>query len=376
MNIIDRTSYAVKHAEVYLPKEFHTAWDNPKLVRLMGNELTFSPSQEIRQAILSVTDKLNYYPEDIATNEKIREKIAEYVGKPMTSANITIGNGSIELIDLVYKTFLCPGDEVLVPTPEYSLYFKYPPLYGAKVIDVLPDKDDFNYSTESFLKLITDKTKLIVASNPNNPVGTLLSRDTVQRLCETEKLILIDEAYIEFSNTSLYDLISTYPNLIILRTLSKAIGLAGIRFGYCLANPEIIEYMNRVRLIMNSSVIAQAVAMVALNHRDYIQETIKKIIENRNYLNSELQNIPEFKVYPSHANYVLIGCAKTGITATEFFEKLLQRGYLIRRFAKSRGFPGDEHFRISIGTSDEMKGVIREIHSILQEKAVASISTV
>ncbi len=368
MKFYDRTSYAVKHADIYSPKEFHVAWNNPDLVRLMGNELTFPPGEDVYQAINEVINKLNYYPEDITTNEQFRDKIAEYVGKPITAENITVGHGSMELIDVLYKAFLGLDDEVLVPTPEYSLYYKYAPLYGAKVIDVLPDGENFSYSADSYFKLITDKAKLIISSNPNNPTGNLLDRKTIQKLCETGKIILIDEAYGEFSNMSVCDLIKTYPNLIVFRTLSKAIGLAGIRFGYCVADPEIIGYMNQVRIIMNFSVIAQAVALATLENRDQIKATTNKIISNRNYLKSELSKINGFKLYPSQANFILISCHDAGISASELCDQLLKRGYLIRRFVKTRGFPGDEHFRITIGTYEEMKGIVEAIRSILQEK--------
>ena len=150
MDIEKFVSKSAKTGEIYNLNHFRVGWQNPQLRRLMGNELVYPPSPKVIAAVQAIANCLNYYPEDALTAIELREKLAEYSGVPGRADWITCGNGSMEVIDMLYETFLDEGDEILISTPDYSPYARRVPLYGARVIDVLPIDEDFNYALESF----------------------------------------------------------------------------------------------------------------------------------------------------------------------------------------------------------------------------------
>lgn len=363
MDLYQKTSKAVKVGEVYNLEHFDKAWANQSLRRLMGNELVYPPSPKVVQAVKDILDKANYYPEDITTDRMLRERLADYVDLKGKADWITVGNGSMEIIDMLYKAFLDDGDELLLPTPDYSPYSRRAPLYGAKVVDVLP-VEDFTYTLESFTRLLTPKTKMIFASRPNNPTGHSLKREVVTGLCETGRIVVIDEAYVEFSNDPAEDLLEKYPNLIISHTFSKAMGLAGVRLGFIVTNPEIIGYINRIRTPLNISLLAHVAGIAAVDDRAYIQANAKKVMEDREYLYQEVKKIPGLYPYPSTGNFVLINCKDSGFTATDFYERFLEAGYLVRSFVNGRGLPGNQFFRITIGTRQDVEGCLAVIRSM------------
>jgi histidinol-phosphate aminotransferase len=376
MDLHNKTSKAAKVGEIYNLDHFRLAWKNPGHSRLMGNESVYPPSPKVIQAIIDLLAHANYYAEDSLTNQELREKLAGYVGLPGYADWVTLGNGSMEIIDMVYRAFIDDGDEILLPTPDYSPYARRAALYGGKVVDVLPG-EDFSYTTESFTRLITPRTKLILASSPNNPTGFMLSRQTVEDLCATGLIVAIDEAYVEFGEYTFDELVIDNPNLIISHTFSKAMGLAGIRLGFTLAGPELTGYLNRVRTPLNTSLVAYAAAMAAIDDIGYIRENIRNIIRDRQFLNDEIEKIPGFKPVPSQGNFVMINCAGSGIAASDFAKHLFHAGYIVRDFVNGRGLPGNQYFRVTIGTRQDVEGVLAAIHQLVQARtAILAASSV
>lgn len=367
MDLYNKTSKAARVGEIYNLDHFRLAWKNPGHSRLMGNESVYPPSPKVIHAVINVLTSANYYAEDSLTNQELREKLAGYVGLPGYADWVTLGNGSMEIIDMVYRAFIEEGDEVLLPTPDYSPYARRTAIYGGKVIDVLPG-EDFSYTTESFTKLITPRTKVILASSPNNPTGFMLSKKTVEELCSTGLVIVIDEAYVEFGDYTFDELVVAHPNLIISHTFSKAMGLAGIRLGFTITGPELTCYLNRVRTPLNTSLVAYAAAMAAIDDIGYIHDNVWKVVRDRQYFAEEVAKLPGLVPIPSQGNFVLINCAETGIPASEFAKQLFNAGYIVRDFVNGRGLPGNQYFRVTIGTHKDVEGVLSTIRNLIQDR--------
>ena len=374
MDVSKFISKASKVGEIYNLHHFRLGWQKPQYRRLMGNELVYPPSPKVVEAVRQIASQLNYYPEDPYTDVELRAKLAEYVGLPGRADWITCGNGSMEVIDLLYKAFLDEGDEILISTPDYSPYTRRVPLYGATVVSVLPVDRDFNYTLESFTSKIIPKTKMAPISRPNNPDGHQISRELVRGLCETGILVAIDEAYFEFGDSPVEDLLDEYPNLIISHTFSKAMGLAGIRLGWIVVRPELIEAVNRVRTPLNIGLVTKVAAIAAIEDADYIRENVRKVKEDREFLFNELKKFPGFYPIPSQANFVMIR-VDNGFKASHIYEYLLSKGYITRSFVNARGLPGDQYFRITIGTHEDVVGVLNELRKYFEENSLPLQST-
>lgn len=367
MGIDKYVSKAAKAGEVYYLQHLHDSWADMDKKRLMANELLYPPSQKMIDAAISVTGLMHLYPEDASTDVELRGKLAEYVGLPGRPDYITVGNGSMEIIDMIYKTFINEGDEILVSTPDYSPYARRAKMFLAHVTDILPEDDIFNYSAEDFTSKITPKTKMIIISRPNNPDGHFISREIVETLCKEDLIVVIDEAYYEFAEDPVEDLLDKYQNLVISHTFSKAMGLAGIRLGFVVANPDVIEFINRVRMPSNINLFARAVAMAALDDVEYIRENTERVKADRQYLYDEVEKIKGLRPIPSESNFVMIDCEESPKTAEEFYQYLLGRGFMVRKFIESRGLPGNRFFRITIGTHEDIVAVIDAMKEFVED---------
>ena len=282
--------------------------------------------------------------------------MADYVGISGGDEWITLGNGSMEIIDMLPHAFINSGDEILLPAPDYSPYSRRPLIFGAKIVDIIPD-ENYSYTLEDFTKKITSKTKMIIMSRPNAPIGNMIARDIIEKLCETESIVVVDEAYTEFSEENVCDLIPKYENLIVSRTFSKAMGLGGIRLGFIIAHPEVIGYVNRIRVPENISVLTQAAALAALEDAAYIKTNTQLVIKSRDWFQNEISQVDGIRVFPSKGNSVLLNVDKTGKTAKDFVQNLLEMGYFVRNLSGGRNLPGEGFLRVTVGTQEDMENV-------------------
>lgn len=360
MNLIDKVSQAVHNSKLYNLGHFREAWQNPELRRLMGNELLYPPSPQVIEAVQSMIPYINYYPEDAPTSKELLEALADYAGIDGGADWITLGNGSMEIIDMLPHTFINPGDELLLPAPDYSPYSRRPLIFGAKIVDILPD-ENYDYKLEDFTSKITLKTKMVIMSRPNAPIGNLIDRKIIEELCKAELIVVVDEAYAEFAEENICDMLPKYENLIISRTFSKAMGLGGIRLGYIMAHPEVIGYVDRIRVPENVSVLTQTAALAALKDIEYIKTNVKLVIQSRDWFQDEVEQIPGIKVFHSKGNSVLMNVDGTGKTAAEFVDYIQENGYLVRNLSGGRNLPGKGFFRVTVGTREDMEAVARLI---------------
>jgi|TARA_B100000315_G_scaffold259303_1_gene314828 histidinol-phosphate aminotransferase len=332
--------------------------DLKKIIKLGSNENSLGPSPKAIDEIKKSSNIVHLYPNENAF--ELRRNIAENLDLKLE--NIILGNGSDEIIELIIKAFLNKGEEAIIPSPTFSLYASLVKLHSGKVIEI-PLTKEFGYNTEKVLKKINQRTKMIFLCSPNNPTGGCVALKNVLKLLEQKVLVILDEAYIEYANQSNVNLINEYENLIVLRTFSKAFGLAGLRVGYGVANKKTIKYLVKVKPPFNVNILAQKGAIGALKDSDHLKKTIRSVHDGRDFLTKELRKIRGLKVYPSHANFLLINVKGTNMASSDIAENLLKRGIIIRD-CNSFGL-GDEYLRISVGKAEENHSLIKTLKKVL-----------
>ena len=332
------------------------------IIKLGSNENPWGASPKAVEAIREVTN-INRYPES-DLRELIHE-IALYSG--VDDSQVVIGgDGADEIIDDLAKTFINDGDEFIVPLPSYMYYEYLLQQYGAKPVYASWDMEENRLDVDSVIDSITDKTKMIFLCTPNNPTGTLISEEDISKIAEISEdiLIVVDEAYFEYAEVTNKHLIDKYPNIFIIRTMSKVMGLAGMRIGYGLSSPEIIEYIYRIKPVFSLTRLSYVAALNTLRDKEFIRESIEKGIESRQYLYDELSKIEGLNVFPSKSNFMLIGIKDTGFTAAELSHELMKKGIIVRDCTSFKGL--DEYWiRISICTMDENKRFIEIMNEVL-----------
>lgn len=354
-------SYVPGRSQDEIAQEFNLNKDD--IIKLGSNENPWGPSPKAMEAIKQEIKSINRYPE--SQLKELVGEIAEYSGVEDNQVIIG-GDGADEIIDVLAKTFIDEGDEFIVPLPSYMYYEYLLQQYGARPVYARWDLDKNELDTDSIFDAINDKTKMIFLCSPNNPTGTLIDKEVLADIARKnpEILIVIDEAYFEYSEVTNKDLINEFGNVFIIRTMSKVLGLAGMRIGYGLACSEIIEYMHRIKPVFSLTRLSFAAALNTFRDKDYIAESIEKGIESREYLYEELSKIDSLNVFPSKSNFMLINVKDTGFTASQLALELMKRGIIVRDCTSFKGL--DEYWiRISICTLEEDKKFIEIIKEVL-----------
>ncbi|MGL4669354.1 MAG: histidinol-phosphate transaminase [Methanobacteriaceae archaeon] len=335
-----------------------------EIVKLGSNENPWGPSKKAISLIEQNLGEINRYPE---TNLKeLKNEIANYSNVEIENVIIG-GDGADELIEVLCKTFMDHGTEFIVPQPSYTYYeFIFKP-YGAIPVYGKWDLDTNKLDLKSVLSKINKNTRMIFLCSPNNPTGCLIDKKDIEAVLKaTDALVVIDEAYFEYSEVNNVDLLKKYPNVFIMRTMSKVLGLAGMRVGYGLANKKVIDYMNRVKPVFSLSRTSYLGALGTLRDTQYIEESISKGIESRDFLYNEMSKIQKLNVLKSYANYILVGINETGFTAAELTKRLMENGIIVRDCTSFKYI--DEYWiRVSIGTMEENKKFIGILKSILED---------
>ena len=354
-------SYVPGRSQDEIAQEFNLNKD--EIIKLGSNENPWGPSPKAMEAIENEIKLINRYPE--SQLKELVAVMAEYADVDESQV-IVGGDGADEIIDVLAKTFIDEGDEFIVPLPSYMYYEYLLQQYGARPVYARWNLDKNELDVDSIFESITDKTKMIFLCTPNNPTGTLIEREVLADIASKNPdiLIVIDEAYFEYSEVTNKDLINEYDNIFIMRTMSKVMGLAGMRVGYGLACVEIIEYMHRIKPVFSLTRLSFVAALSTLKDKEYIAQSIEKGIESRQYLYDELSKIDSLNVFPSKSNFMLIGIKDTGFTASELALELMKRGIIVRDCTSFKGL--DEYWiRISICTLEEDEKFISIIKEVL-----------
>lgn len=330
----------------------------PCAIRMDANESFFGSTtqwnMQVLEAALSV--ELNRYPDPYA--EGVRRAFAEYYGYDLRL--LTAGNGSDELISVISACFLEKGSRVLTFAPDFSMYAFYSSLYELQLTE-LPKNDALQIDVDEALRTIQElSVSAVLFSNPCNPTGNGLTREEILRLVGgTDALVIVDEAYMDFWDQSVADAVEEYDNLIVLRTCSKALGMAALRLGFAIANPRITRALTAAKSPYNVNAVTQAIAETLLsNYDDTLRERNQAIVASRDALHTELvklaQRYPVIeRVYDTKTNFVLLRLPK----AKELAEKLRKRSIAVRAF---EGF-----LRITAGTKEQNAAVVFALGKLL-----------
>ncbi|MDR3600269.1 MAG: histidinol-phosphate transaminase [Desulfosporosinus sp.] len=295
----------------------------PECIKLDANENPFPWPKGMREELFSEKLMFNRYPDGMA--QDLKRAIAMYTKIPVEG--ILTGNGSDELIQLILLTFGGLGKAVIIHPPTFGMYQISAHLTNTTVVAV-PLVNGLNLNTEQMLKAaLSPEAHVVIICNPNNPTGTLFPRaEILQLVRESGKIVVVDEAYAEFAEETLMPEIKNYPNLVILRTFSKSFGMAGLRLGYLLGQPETIALIDRVRPPYNVNVFSQQAGILALGYLSEYQVQIQCLKAETQKLYEGLTQIPDVVVYPTQTNFILFKPGDPdGWTA-----ELLKRGFLVR----------------------------------------------
>jgi histidinol-phosphate aminotransferase len=331
------------------------------VAKLASNENPLGPSPRAVEAASAALGQVNLYPDGSAF--ALKNALAERY--QVSPAEVFVGNGSNELIELLVRTFVLDGEEVLASAQSFVAYKLAATAQGRTFMEA-PMRARFHYDLDALKKLLTRKTKLVFLANPDNPTGTWFAeRDLLPLLDAAPKdtLVVLDEAYAEFVDAPGYQdslaLRKKYPNLVVLRTFSKIFGLAGLRVGYGLARPDLVEYLDRVRAPFNVNSVAQAAAVAALGDADHVARSRALVLEQRPVLAAGLAELGA-SVVPSQGNFLLADFP--GRPGKALFEDLLREGVVVRPLA-GYGFPSAQ--RITVGLARENEKCLAALKKVL-----------
>lgn len=327
--------------------------DPGQVIKLNGNENPFGASQVVAEAVSAVP--FHIYPDPL--QRVVRNSLAEYAGVEFDQ--IIAGAGADELIDLLLRLFIEPGDSIIDCDPTFGMYSFGARVNAAKVI-MVPRDEIFGIDIDAVGKAIDQKTKLIFISSPNNPTGNHVTSEEVGELLETGLPIVIDEAYFEFSGETVVGKVREHENLVVLRTMSKWAGLAGVRIGYAIMSPILIRHIIDIKPPYNVSSVAETAAVVSLKDKETLLSRVNKIVEERERMIKMLDKLDGVIPWPSGANFIL--CQFDIDKVNGIYENLASRGIFVRRFDAKRL---TDCFRVSIGTPAQNDAVLSNLSELI-----------
>jgi len=349
----------VRAAQPYREDHFQLASSRHGLARMMSNESPFSPSKRVIDAIVNAAQQGNLYP---TSGVELRRRLAARDG--LDENHIVLGAGSTELIDVVVRTFVAPGEEVLLSVPTFSMYEARARVCGGIPVFV-PMTDDHGFDVTGIVAAVTERTKVIFLCTPNNPTGNRISETSLRRVLRLGLPTAIDEAYHELGETpdSLTHLLAEFPNAILIRTFSKAFGLAGLRLGYALAHPAVTKLLLRAKLPWNISSLTLAAGQAALEDVEEFEQRMGYLRKGRDYLEGELGKMRSLSVISGDGNFVLLDVAKVGVSAEAIVEAMLAEGVYIRSLAVHHA--KRSYVRVTVGTEEQNRRCIEAMRKVL-----------
>jgi histidinol-phosphate aminotransferase len=334
-----------------------------EVIKLASNENPFGSSPKVKEAIALEAENISIYPDGAAV--ELTAALSSYHG--VNPDQIIFGAGSDEIILMIARAFLVPGDETIMADQTFPQYKHNAQVENAVIIEV-PLKEG-THDLFAMQQRITDKTKVIWVCNPNNPTGTINTMDEVEWFLSkvpAHVLVVLDEAYCEYIDDPSYPdglkLLNKYPNVILLRTFSKIYGLASLRIGYGIGRPDVIRSINQVREPFNTSRFAQAAALAALQDEEFISHCREANKVGLAYFNSSFAELG-LEAFPAYGNFIMVDVKRSG---QEVFDALLRKGIIVR--AGHKLYP--THIRITVGSQEQNEKVIAALTAVLQEIAV------
>ena len=323
-----------------------------QIIKLDGNESPYGPSP---RAVGALADFRHYHIYPDPEQRRVRRALAEYVG--VGEEHIVAGAGSDELIDLLLRSVVSPGEGVVNCTPTFGMYAFSTTVCGGRVIEV-PRREDFSLDLPA-VQRAAGSAKMVFVASPNNPSGNLMSRVELDVLLATGLLVAVDEAYGEFAGRSFASLVQQRENLVVLRTLSKWAGLAGLRAGYGVFPAALAALLLRIKPPYNLNVAAEAALLASLEDRERLMEGVRATVEERERLIGMLASLAFVEALPSRANFLL--CRLKGLDAGEVRDRLARRGIFVRHFDAPRL---RDCLRITVGLPSQSEPLVRALREI------------
>ncbi|MDB4867034.1 MAG: histidinol-phosphate transaminase [Cohnella sp.] len=358
---------SIVHLPVYQPgkpvEDVKRELGLSEVIKLASNENPYGASPKAKEAIAREIENTSIYPDGAAV--QLTAALARRYGvKP---EQIIFGAGSDEIILMITRAFLSPGDETIMAESTFPQYKHNAQIENAVIIEV-PLKEG-THDLFSMLHKVTDKTKIIWVCNPNNPTGTIVTADELEWFLSkvpASVMVVLDEAYCEYIEDPSFpdglEVLKKYPNVITLRTFSKIYGLASLRIGYAIGRPELIRSINQVREPFNTSRFGQAAALAALEDQSFIDSCRRANLEGLRTLRAAFDRLG-LESFPAYGNFIMVDVRRP---AMEVFDELLRKGVIVR--AGHRGYPN--HIRITVGNPEQNGKVIAALESVLQEAKV------
>jgi len=335
---------------------------NQETVKLDLNENFVIASDFVGKLLLEVcqnTDVRLYPP---PRGNMAIKALSGYLG--FKESEISVGNGEDEILDLVMKVFAKRNSKVLIVEPSFTMYAYYAQIYGGKKVSVLL-RSDFELDVDKILQKNDKKTSLLVLCSPNNPTGNQFKIGDIEKILQEFKgVVVVDEAYVDFAKYSVIDWVRNFDNLIVLRSLSKSFGLAGVRFGFLISNESIVEYVKRVTSPFNVNILAQQMIVAVLRNWKYFKTQIESIIKEREWLESNLAKIDGVIPYHSEANFILFKIIGSNLSSSIVTNRLEKKNVLV----KDRGSLPllSNCIRVTVGTRKMNEDFLSALNEVLE----------
>lgn len=337
----------------------YTVPDNQYNIVLNANESPYNIFDYVKDEVLDSVNQFNpqLYPD--AGAQKLRKRLSEYIQVP--ESQIICGNGSDEIISMIFNAFVDTEDVVVTHAPTFDMYDIGTKISKGRLIPV-QDDENFKINVDGIIEQVNENNaKLLFICVPNNPTGYVIPKEEIIRILNsTNCIVVIDEAYCEFYGISCIDLIDIYPNIIVLRTLSKAFGMAGLRVGYGVGSKEIIDWLYKLKQPYNLNSMSQILATIVLEHKDKIQLFIEKIVKERIRLYDTMQGFNNLTVFPSSSNFILVKSSKSKI----IYNDLLKSGILIKYYGDHSVLK--DCMRLTVGKPNDNDSLLRVIEEAVK----------
>lgn len=365
--IIDKIPTYIKDLNRYQAgkgmEEVRNEYGLTEIVKLASNENPFGPAPEVIKTIKKEAGEVFLYPD--SDSRKLKSALAEKY--KIKSNRIFLGNGSDEILDLLMTLILDSEAEVIQADPSFIKYDLAVKSRGGKSVK-LPLDTEYRHDLAAMLAAVNKNTKAVIICNPNNPTGTTVNRIEIEKMLQElseDILLIIDQAYQEYITAadpfSGVELLTKYPNLMLLRTFSKAYGLAGMRIGYALGNSKLFDYLNRIRGPFNVNRLAQKAALTALQAKDHLKNCQQKNKKGKEFFYREFEKLG-LEYIKTESNFLLV---KTVLAAKKIFKKLQREGVIIR---PGNQFGMENWIRVTIGTQQQNLFFIQKLKTILKEE--------
>ena len=325
-----------------------------QVVKLDANENLYGPSPKVAEALAGYK---GYHIYTDPQQRRVREALAAYAGT--TPDRVVAGVGSDELIDLLLRLFVAPGERVLQCVPTFGMYATFTHLAGAELVSV-PRNETFDVDVEGVQQAAQNGAKLLFLTSPNNPTGNLVDEATVRQLLELDMVVVVDEAYYEFSGSTVASLVPESPNLVVLRTLSKWAGLAGMRLGYGIMDTAVAERLMVIKPPYNISSAAEVALLASLEDKEMLLTRVHSIVEERERLFERLRSLSGLTPIPSHANFIL--CRLVDGEGRRVYQELARRGVFVRYYDTPLL---RDYIRVSLGLPHHNAALVEALQAIL-----------